>query len=501
MTDEAYAYIEERLAAALENTSIAGAGLTDRNVNRLTESNIVRAFCRYVYDGVKSPLFLMDRTERLFAFNGRHYEPAIYENLGIIVEHVMERLGIQGIYQTYSAPLVTKRCWSGLMATNACRFVPDRRFVAFSNGILDLKKRRLEPFGEKRRTDIILDFPYMPGHSNALWSGKLAEIIPDPDMRNALQMFFGCLLLDRDEIKVEYICFLLGSGGNGKSVLVDAVINTFGGGLFSRFSPEQLFKSQQSMYHLAALEGKLANFCDDVSNKDFSGGDFKSFVSGAEFEARRPYGHNTFMVRAPFFICCANEMPPTTDDSDGFHRRILVITTCNRMWSGAEKDPRLGSKLKALEVRQAIFNWVLEGYYKVVECDGNIPLGESVIETQKVIREDSNSARRWIRDAGLVPAEPEKGYDGRWKKLTDLYAQYRDYCMENGERTPQKSSSLSKLFRTAGFKGERRSTGWWFCVGKETGDAGGAKSTAAKRSEYWEKEREEEREMLENLPF
>lgn len=465
-SEETYKFLVDHLVSLLENTDLVGKGAKDIRVDKFLEAELCDMFERYIYGDMVS-FFLINKSERMQVFNGKYYESAMPEMLSQVIKRTMKRLDIGIVYQKNSYQKIANECIEAMKVCGKVEFKPDRNYIAFNNGIFNLKSRQLCAFDNKYKTDIYLDFNYSPGFKNALWDQKLEEIIPNNEMREALQMFFGCLLLKREEVKVEYVCFLLGAGGNGKSVLVNAVVNMFGSDLFSKFSPDQLFRSQQSMYHLAELDGKLANFCDDVSNKDFSGGEFKSFVSGEEFQARHPYGSRIFKVKAPFLICCANEMPPTTDDSEGFHRRFLPITSSDVTRRGKNKDPELTFKLRAPEVKQAIFNWVLEGYYKVIECHGNIEVGQSVVETQKLLREDSNSVRRWIRDVGLVRVEPISAYEKRWRKLTEWYSDYKKYCEENGERNPQKSSSLSRLFKSMNFVYERRSTGVWFCIGYE----------------------------------
>ena len=96
----------------------------------------------------------------------------------------------------------------------------------------------------------------------------------------------------------------MGEGQNGKSIICKAVINTLGRGVASAYSPEQLFKSSQAEYHLADVNGKIVNYCDDVSKKDFSGGDFKQFVSGGEFTGRHPYSKRPTKVnKIPLMLC------------------------------------------------------------------------------------------------------------------------------------------------------------------------------------------------------
>lgn len=516
ITEDTYDFLVSALVEKLENV-IGGVGARDDSVKKGVEADLCLKFERYMYGKESRSLFLVNKSERLQIFNGRFYESATPDTLTQVVKRVMMNIGIGGVYAVNSCAKIAEQCYDALRLSSRNEFKPDRHYIAFQNGIYDLKNARLVPFDVKYKTDLYMDFNYRNGATSELFDTKLCEIIPDADMRATLQMFFGCLLLDRDESKVEYVCFLLGPGGNGKSVLVDAVVNTFGDDLFGRFSPEQLFKSQQSMFNLAELDGKLANFCDDVSNKDFSGGDFKSFVSGAMFQARYPYAHNFFKVKAPYLICCANEMPPTVDDTEGFHRRILPIISSSITRTGKDKDPKLTYKLKAEEVRQAIFNWVLEGYYRVLENNGDIILGEHVVDAKRELCDDSNSTRRWIRDMGYIPETPKDGYSYGWNKLQDWYAEYKRYCEENGERNPQKSVSVSKTLKNIGFYWERRGTGTWFYFGRteEQTQSSGTymgsgiekkeyrtkqEATIAARKEYAEREAEENKK-LEDLPF
>ena len=76
---------------------------------------------------------------------------------------------------------------------------------------------------------------------------------------------------------------------------------------------------------LDTRDGAIANFTDDMKQTNISSSGFKSFASGEKFQARHPYGHKIFKVKAPPLLCCANSLPTTTDDSWGYHRRILPI--------------------------------------------------------------------------------------------------------------------------------------------------------------------------------
>lgn len=443
-------------------------GVGDTRVQKDKEAQLCDYFERFVYQ-THSGIFQLSKSGVLHVFNGKYYEKVTKKTfLQELIKNALRKMDVGIVYQKLSNKFIASECLSGMENDPKSTFSPNRRYIVFNNGVLDLKEKKLKEFSIKFQTDIVLDFDYNPDASMQLWDEKVVEIIPNNEMRLAFQMFCGALLINRDEIKIEYMCFLLGPGSNGKSVIAKAISGVFGSELFTKFSPKQLFKNGDAMYNLAELDGKLANFTDDLKNEDFSGGDFKSFVSGEEFQARHPYGTCVFKVKAPMMLCCANEMPPTTDDSWGHHRRILPIYSTKRQFGDKDKDPMLSYKLGTTEARQAIFNWIYQGYLEVLKNDGNIKLGQEVIDAQLELRDDSNSARRWLRDFGYIRVTPEdtaSTKDSRWKSLTKWREEYEKYCTENGYKSVG-SKSLGKLFREKEFAEEHRNTGAWFCIGE-----------------------------------
>lgn len=464
----------------------------DEKVNKVKEGKLSDFFERYVYGSEDCRgNFRFSRSGQLWVFNGRYYENAgDPEILRDIIKRSLSDIGASTVYRQYSFESIYDKCLLGLRYDAGSAFVPNRNYLVFSNGVLDVRKGLFRPFrictpqevaemgkedammAELREnswaklvmTDLYFDFDYDMTASSPLWNTKLIEIIPSPSMRDALQQFCGMMLANRDEIKFEYAAFLIGPGSNGKSVIASAIANTFGSEHFGKFEPKQVLKANDSMFNMASLEGMIANFTDDLSREDISGGMFKRFVSGEEFPARHPYGRNVFKVKAPLMLCCCNEMPSTTDDTYGHHRRILPILSTSFIREEKDKDVRLPAKLATPDNRQAIFNWIYDGYRRIVENDGQIILGEDVKDEQKKIRDDSNSARRWIRDSCYVAIPESDGYNHEWKSLKEWHGLYKIYCNENGDFKPRTANGLAKLFREKGFPEKRKSDGLYFLL-------------------------------------
>lgn len=453
-----------------DKCTFKGYGEYDKLISRRKLATLCYYFERHLCKSDKKVL-LVGLDKKIYVFNGSYFEET--DNTGFIIELIkrtMERLGIGLQYLMLAPKEIATEVMRTLVNSEEYLYKPQRRYIAFRNGIFDLREGKIKKFDIRYRPYIVMDIDYLDEKTlniqclpaAKLWDEKIKEIIPNKDMRDAFQMFCGSLLFDREEVKVEYVCYLVGPGSNGKSVVASVIAGVFGEQYFSRFSPRQLFKDSDARVNIAALEGKIANLVGDLEQKDISGGDFKRFVSGEKFQGRRNY-KDPILVPAPPLLCCANELPESSDDSYGHHRRQLPIFTTKRQWTEEDKDPYLTQKLTTPEARQRVFLWIYEGYRKIIRNGGNVVLGQEVIDAQRVLQEDSNSPRRWLRDS--IWCKPKKK-DGEWKPLKELFAEYVAYCDENVDE-PKKAREVAAMLRFRGYEERRMPKGIEFCLGRK----------------------------------
>lgn len=463
-----YKYIIDYLVSTV-GPSIDGQGSSDDRVNKRTEAGMAKAFRRYIcgMDGDEGcDYFKMDEDGRIFMYNGQYFEPIAEEALQEIIVEVMERTDVGIVYQMNSAKSIKDFCKNKLVSDERCRFEPDRRWVVFTNGVFDTKTGDLVDFSVNYKTDIVMDYEFKPDLKSALWESFLEQTVPDENARETFHQFCGCFLANRKEYKIEHLCFVIGEGRNGKSVLCQAVVNVFAKEVASSYTPQQLFKSNgdQMAYRIADVNGKIVNYCDDVTNSDFSGGELKSFVSGGEFTGRSPYSRkSTKLTKVPLMLCCANAIPPTTDDSDGFFRRFLIIDAPNQI-DERDIDTNLVQKLSADDVKAAIFNWIYEGYKTFVENGGKIDVAKTVKDIVEQMKRNANSLRRWISEFNYGPVKSKDRNDPNWKSLKEICSMYSQYCADFGE-TPKARRAVTELLDKMGVPKERRSTGTWYCFG------------------------------------
>lgn len=425
----------------------------------------------------------------LFCYNGEFFEAVEGDGIRFlkeVVRRVFMNLGIGIVYQHETAEQVAKGCFDTIVSSDEYLYTPSRRYVGFKNGVFDLDTGKLKPFDIKYKPWIALDIDfgaekdlyvaYSKKYGDKdlvnparLWNTKLNEIIPSPGMREALQMFCGSLLVDREKLKIEYCCFLIGCGSNGKSVLANVIAGVFGEKYFRRFTPKQLFKDSDARVNIAALENAIANLVGDLDSEEISGGDFKRFASGEKFQGRRNY-KDPIQVTAPPLLCCTNQMPESSDDSWGHHRRQLPILTTEHRFTEEDKDPYLTEKLTTEDARSYIFTWIYEGYKKIIRGGGNITFDDDVKEAMTQVRDNSNSGRRWFRDMRYIPALDVSPRSPYWRSLKSLYEEYRDYAEECGYAQIIKRGDIAAMIRSMNVPEIRRAEGLFFCVDRRKFD-------------------------------
>jgi phage/plasmid-associated DNA primase len=441
--NNAYDYLIGEVSKMLNGS----LGTSEGRYDKTYESYLIGCFETVIYRGSKCRRFFLMAKDRLYTYNGKYYETQDYgvEALRAIVKRVLHDLQISSIYEQNSYRKIAQNCIDAMMFYPEAEFKPDRRYIVFRNCVLDTETRQVYDFDMRFRTNLVLDFDYQKNKISPLWEKVLAQTIPSVDGQMAFQEFCGAFLLDREKYSFEYMCYLVGRGRNGKSVVSGAVATMLGDKLVSNFSPQELFKDRDMKYNRACLVGKVANFSDDVTASDFSGGILKQAISGHKMAARHPGGRSFDLTEIPLFCCCVNEIPPSSDNSPGQNRRTLAITCPNRV-ADEDVDYELPAKLATKEAKIGIFNWLLTGYYRLIENHGKLRLGDSVREAQHMAVVMASNVHAWIEDCNIHRATKTPSYDDpNWRSVSEWYDLYCAWCKQVGEK-PKRSRSMSNIF-------------------------------------------------------
>lgn len=479
---ETYVYKTKNGQTKTYENTLKGSGHNDNMVMQWRVDRL-RAIVRNLICEDKMKRFLSDGSKSaIYAFNGVCFVRV--EDREIFLKELLKRAFIEldlgeKYNDEYPAKAIAMSCLDTISSSDKYLYRPNRRYVAFRNTVYDVKNRHSVKPSVEQCPAIVLDLDYKDkdelyrecaekygtfGNPCRLWDEKIAEIIPNKDARSVFQQWCGALIADKSQFKLEYCMFLLGPGANGKSVVSNVIASVFGKEYFSCFSFRQLFKDSDRNVNIAALVGKVANFIDDMDGKELSGGDFKRFASGGEFQGRVPYDKKPVKVIAPPLLCCANTMPETDDDSYGGQRRRLVVHTTTRAFTGEDRDTSLTYKLTRPEALMYIFHWIVEGYRIFAKNKGDIVMGEDMKKSQEIIMAGSNNMRRWWAENDY---EAVKECDKDcWRSLAELYDEYKAFAEAEGSKQHARPELSAMLAQKGCFK-QRLQVGYGFCLRKK----------------------------------
>jgi putative DNA primase/helicase len=327
---------------------------------------------------------------------------------------------------------------------------PDRTVLCLRNGAFDTGNRELLRHDPAYRHKTKIDIDWDPDATCPRWLQFLDEIFePDSDKAEKVrfvQEWFGyCLVPDNSQHK---FVWMVGEGGNGKSVLLNVLTHLVGSGNISNAHIEALDKT----FVRAELQDKLLNISSEMSaSATMADSHLKAIVSGDVLQAERKY-QDSFSFR-PFvrLIAATNHLPRLLDLSTGFFRRAIILNF-NRQFGEQDRDVNLESTLVA--ELPGILTWAVDGLTQLREQGrfSTVPSSESSLATY---RADSDTEGLFAADVLEIAGV---GY-GTTPKY--IYSTYEEWCRGYGYR-PKSIGGLGRRLSELGFKKFRRSKGdYW----------------------------------------
>jgi len=148
-----------------------------------------------------------------------------------------------------------------------------------------------------------------------LWQNFLDEILPEKEKQEMLRIFIEAI----PTRSIEQMLVLLGSGSNGKSVVMGVIAMLFE----TEVSKVELSEltGKKLDYALAEIDGKKINLSHGLDKINPTW--LKPILAGERLICRRPYGKPHFTTSIPMFICETNNIPDNL--SIGIMRRLEVI--------------------------------------------------------------------------------------------------------------------------------------------------------------------------------
>jgi putative DNA primase/helicase len=275
------------------------------------------------------------------------------------------------------------------------------------------------------RQRVALSVAYNPDATCPRWQRALSDWFgedQDGAEKAALLAEFVGAALFGVATRYQKALFVVAPGGNGKSQLLDVVSALFPAGRVHAIRPQDWGNE----YQRAELAGAMVNIVAELPTKAIAeGSEFKAIITGDPISARHIYQKPfTFRPRCAHIIS-GNAFPEELDTSDGFWRRLLVLTMTRR-FDGTPEEIRDLAHIIIHEELDGVLAWAARGAKRLLN-QNSYTCPASCQAAVDVWRKDSDPVALWI-DARTSSCSEEDG----GIRTTELFGDYRawseTYC-------------------------------------------------------------------------
>lgn len=257
----------------------------------------------------------------------------------------------------------------------------------------------------------------------------------EPEDVLTLQEFLGYCCVPTT--KAQKMLFLIGSGGEGKSVLTQVLKGVFGTSMTSG----SLHDLERNRFTLANLEGKLLFLDEDmgVSATKESQVQKRLVTANAPLSIERK-GEQAVQAMLTCRLMAFGNVPFSTlyDHSEGAFRRRIILTTKPKQ-EGRRDDRDLPDKI--LQGKSGLFNWMLEGLKRLTSNGWEFTISQRARENLEETKRESFNLLGFLADENAV----RLGDLSRKITGVDLYDAYTAWCYANGEKPVSRKSATSYL--------------------------------------------------------
>lgn len=254
-------------------------------------------------------------SEEVYVYKNGYYQP---KGQQIIEEECEKRLGPEF---TINRVREVKNKIEVRSYIKRRKFRPPQRKINLQNGVYDLEKEELIDHSPDFYFKQKIPVRYNPDAECPNIHDFLSDIVESEKEVKTLREIIGyCLLPDYPIAKA---FMLVGKGNNGKSRYLDLLREIVGE---ENAEEKGLQELEDSRFGTHWLSNKLACIDDDLSsNKLRETSTMKKLTGGSKIGAEVKYGGQYSFKNYSKLVFACNELPQTTDDSDGFYRRWILV--------------------------------------------------------------------------------------------------------------------------------------------------------------------------------
>lgn len=326
-------------------------------------------------------------------------------------------------------------------------------YINFQNGIFDLKRKVMIPHDPKIFMINQVNASYNENAPKNEFVDKfLYDITSGNEARekSILQIIGYCMTTS---VKLQKAFIFLGGGDNGKSVLVEVIIELIGDDNTSHVS---LHDMQGGKFYSSELTDKLLNVVAELPRNNLKSVEvFKSLVTGDKMAVEKKYKDRYTIKPYAKNIFTANELPRVDDTTEGFYRRLNILKF-EAKFSDEAKNNFNKESLFTQEARDYLASISVKAYLELLESGSRAFANEeesnAVLDTY---RKENNSVLSFL-DSNSIK---ERLSLGQSIDRPELYSEYKSWCYECCYK-PKGRNNFYKELRETGLVEEKLHDGY-----------------------------------------
>ena len=296
------------------------------------------------------------------------------------------------------------------------------KYIAFSNGVLDIEEKILLPFDPDLIVTNRIPWAYNPDAYSETVDNTLNRLsCNDSNIRLLLEECVGACMYRSALLAGGKAFILTGDKANGKSTFLDMIKGLLG----DRNTAALDLKELGDRFSTAMMFGKLANVGDDIADDFLQGSQvsiFKKIVTGnrikAEMKGQDPFEFNPYCK----LLFSANDIPRMKDKTGAVQRRLVIIPF-NAIFKETDKgfDPFIKDKLTNQTSMEYLALCGIRGLNRVLSSN-NFTSSEKVEKQLEEYELENNPILGFINETGIenILHQP----------TAEVYTRYRVYCQE-----------------------------------------------------------------------
>ncbi len=285
------------------------------------------------------------------------------------------------------------------------------------NGILHLDTLELTPHSPDLLTVVQLPVIYDP-EADCSVIDRFLQTAVAPDCIPVIEEMAGYCLVPT--MRYEKALMLIGEGGNGKGTLIAVLTAMLGSHNVSGVSFQDL---SENRFASAELFGKMANLHADIPSKILENSSrFKELVSGDMIRAEEKHRPAFSFRNRAKLIFSANEPPVSKDNTEGFHRRLLMVPFPHKF-----TDTELRRQLFEPGALSGFLLRALEGLHRL-QAQNGFTKPQTMEQALTEYRERGDTVFRFLEECCLFD-DPDA-----MTSKQEVYDAYRTMCIQWGNQ-------------------------------------------------------------------